>query len=500
MNNGKIKQILSMMLALCLLCFALPTGAEETGALTMMGYDADSSGREWANNAFFTRMAELTGVSFTFEQYSDEETYESAMAKLASRKEADLPDVLFKAGLNDAQQRSFAASGTLIDLKPLIAEHAPNLAALLAEHPEWEKAITLPDGKIVALPLINEMERHVGIWMNTQWLGALDLKMPTDAQSLYEVLKAFKTGDPNRNGKNDEIPLNVMGVWEMRWLLNLFGVNANDYNLTMESGAVAFAPRMEGYREFVVYLKQLFDEGLIPADAFKNFHALMAMNEKESDTLVSGSFVSVTPYTHVEAEPSLIYAVMTPDNGVWRDMLGQVWGGAFAITKGCEDPAAAMKWVDALYDSENLLAYAGVEGVDYEVTRNGWTWILDTYRTVDTIRAESIIYTGGTIPGRMPTAFMNTVDSQLDRHVTANCGLLEAIAQPSLPNRMLTDAEAVRISEIQPLLAAEVDMGIARFVSGEVELNDANWQAWQDKLTELGADELITIFTGVIAR
>lgn len=494
----KMKKALCALLALCMLVLALPVSAQETVTLSMMGLDMDTSGREWVTNAFFTRMTELTGVAFEFEQYTDEETYLSEKAKLASRK--DLPDVLFKAELTEQDQRTLAASGTLIDLKPLIAEHAPNLAALLAENPEWEKSITLSDGKIVALPLFNEMERQVGLWMNTSWLNTLGLTMPTDAQSLYDVLTAFKNGDPNRNGKQDEIALNTLGVWEMRWLLNLFGINANDYNLAMQDGSVVFAPRMDGYREFVEYVKKLYDEGLISSTAFKDAHAMLALNEKESDTLISGALVSVTPYTHVEAEQALQYTVMVPQNGVWRDMLGQVWGGTFAVTKACEDPAAALRWVDALYDRENVLAYAGVEGVDYEVTKNGWMWILDTYRTVDTIRAESIVYTGGTIPGIMPDAFMRTVDSELDRHVTLNCDALAMIAEPSLPYRIPSQEEADRIAEIQPQLAEAVDVGIARFVTGEVELTDENWQAYLDNLAALGADEMVEIFTGIIAR
>lgn len=515
-NTISFKRLLGALLALCMLCMTLPAivlaqeatadeaadGEAATAAvtLTMLGYDGDSSGRTWENNAFFTRMAELTGVAFTFEEYTSEEDYAARIAKLSAKNQEKLPDVLFKAALSDADQRRMAADGTLVDLKPLIAQYAPNLAALLEENPEWEKAITLPDGKIVALPLFNTMERQCGVWLNESWVRALGYTMPTDADSLYEVLTAIKTGDPNGNGKADEIPLNVTGVWEMRWLLGLFGINANDYNLAMQDGSVVFAPRMEGYRAFVEYLKKLYDEGLLPAGAFKDVHALNALNDKESDTVVSGAIVTVTPYSQMDATAALSYTLMVPANGVWRDLLGEVWSGAFAVTAGCEDVESALKWVDALYDENNVLAYAGVEGVDYEVTRNGWTWILDTYRTVDTIRAESIIYTAGTIPGIMPSDFMRNVDSELDRHVIANSDALKQVATQPLPVRILTDEEAARVSELQSALGEAVDVGIARFVTGEVPLDDESWQAYQEQLTSLGADELTAIFTDVIAR
>ena len=339
-NTISFKRLLGALLALCMLCMTLPAivlaqevtadeaadGEAATAAvtLTMLGYDGDSSGRTWENNAFFTRMAELTGVAFTFEEYTSEEDYAARIAKLSAKNQEKLPDVLFKAALSDADQRRMAADGTLVDLKPLIAQYAPNLAALLEENPEWEKAITLPDGKIAALPLFNTMERQCGVWLNESWVRALGYTMPTDADSLYEVLTAIKTGDPNGNGKADEIPLNVTGVWEMRWLLGLFGINANDYNLAMQDGSVVFAPRMEGYRAFVEYLKKLYDEGLLPAGAFKDVHALNALNDKESDTVVSGAIVTVTPYSQMDATAALSYTVMVPANGVWRDLLGEV--------------------------------------------------------------------------------------------------------------------------------------------------------------------------------
>ena len=66
--------------------------------------------------------------------------------------------------------------------------------------------------------------------------------------------------------------------------------------------------------------------------------------------------------------------------------------------------------------------------------------------------------------------------------------------------RILTDEEAARVSELQSALGEAVDVGIARFVTGEVPLDDESWQAYQEQLTSLGADELTAIFTDVIAR
>ena len=45
--------------------------------------------------------------------------------------------------------------------------------------------------------------------MNSDWLETLGLEQPTTPEELRTVLEAFKTQDPNGNGKADEIPLSA---------------------------------------------------------------------------------------------------------------------------------------------------------------------------------------------------------------------------------------------------------------------------------------------------
>ena len=70
----------------------------------------------------------------------------------------------------------------LIDLKPYLETYAPNLTALLKEHPEWEAAITQADGSIVTLPAINQLQNNNAMWINTAWLKKLGLETPTTAE------------------------------------------------------------------------------------------------------------------------------------------------------------------------------------------------------------------------------------------------------------------------------------------------------------------------------
>lgn len=52
--------------------------------------------------------------------------------------------------------------------------------------------------------------------INVEWLEKLYFDMPTTTEELKEVLIAFKTKDPNGNGKADEIPLSFINKPEQK--------------------------------------------------------------------------------------------------------------------------------------------------------------------------------------------------------------------------------------------------------------------------------------------
>ena len=201
----------------------------------MEGYDEAT--HDWETNRFFQRMQEKTDIAFEFREYTDAEAW--AGRKKAITSGEDLPDVLFKAQLTAAETRDMAAAGILTDLKPYLAEYAPDLWQLLQAHPDYLEAITLPDGSIPVLPSISELPNNDLMWINTAWLKNLHLEMPSTADELTEVLRAFRNGDPNRNGKADEVPLTFIGMWELRFLGHAFGLYDNDYYLHAEDGVVS---------------------------------------------------------------------------------------------------------------------------------------------------------------------------------------------------------------------------------------------------------------------
>jgi len=490
--------VIALVMSLCL-CAACAQ------AFSLTGFETESVSREWESNLFFSRMTELTGIQTQASAEYDEKEYN---ALLQGMEKGDVPvDALFKANLTRTQEISLIESGALIDLAPLLEENMPNLCALLAENPEWLDVITLEDGRIASLPLINEGERQICIWINRTWLDTLGLPMPANMQELTDALLAFKTRDPNGNYKDDEVAADLLGMYEMRWLLPYFSVVADDYNLARDAqGRFVFAPEMQGYREFVAQLKAWDALGLLGESAFTGAHSSASLDDTQNKAVTSGLIVTVAPYTNVPADSCMSYVPLLmagPDGSIrWRDALGEVWTGCFAVTSSCEDPAQALRWADALYSEEGaILAYAGVEGDEFSFSEEGrWTFNVDAMRTVDDIRSESIIYTGVTMPGISPTEFLSKVDSEIDVHILACTEQVRAVSEQVSHAYLLDDEAQRRANELAATLGRLVDEGIGRFATGETEMTDENWEAWLSSLREAGSGELTGLFNAAIQK
>ncbi len=488
--------------AILLLTLLLALAAAGAQAFTLTGLEDEMVDRDWGKSKFFPRMEALTGVAVTPQGISDEKQYADLLG--AMEKGEVTTEALFKANLTRAQEIALLDAGAIIDLAPLIEENMPNLSALLAQHPQWRETIALEDGRIASLPLLNEKERQAVMWINAAWLEKLGLAMPQTVEELTAALIAIRDGDPNGNGRADEVGADLLGVYEMRWLLPFFGVVADDYHLARnDSGEIVFAPEMDGYRAFVQTLKDWNEQGVLRADAFTAMHSTQALSDTDEDAPVtSGMLLSVTPYTHMKAEAVADYApvlIAGPDGRVrWRDLLGEVWTGCFAVTSACENPAEALRWADALYSEAGaLLGYGGVEGEDYVYNAAGhWQFQLSGNRGINELRAQVLMYTGASMPGLYPADFIHSVDSALDRHVFGASERVRAVSERVTQAHALGAQDQAKAEALAAQIGELVDVGIARFATGETELTDETWSAWLAELKAAGSDELARLFQG----
>lgn len=292
----------------------------------------------------------------------------------------DLPDI-FDSALTTSDLTKYGPEGTFIPMQELLEEYGVNFKKHYDEFPDLEKFITAPDGNIYGLARINS-----GPWMtttgvgaiNTEWLDALGLSMPTTLDEFYTVLKAFKENDPNGNGKADEIPFAfakgakspLTENYGVTYIMNSFGLaisNSEETYADIQDGKVICQATLPAYKEAVTYLAKLYREGLMDMEGFtKTESDLLALLNQETpvvgyvqlwdqnDVISNKANNDAMEYLpllrHEDGREPVTYR--SPMPGVARG-----WG---AITSACRHPEVAMRWLDYFFDETNSIEH--IEG------------------------------------------------------------------------------------------------------------------------------------------
>lgn len=502
-----MRKIAVWMLALCLaLAVTAPALAEEAaaqGQYVMAGFDGDNSYHDWNTHLFFKRMTEQTGVTFTFRQYTEYDKWTEAKAQMLAG--GSVPDVMFKAELTQREIAAFHEKGLLLDLAPLLETNAPNLYALIQGDENLRAAITQPDGAIVTLPSINELPSNNAMWINRQWLETLGLEAPTDKDTLRAVLEAFRDRDPNGNGKKDEIPLSFLGVWDLKFLGHAFGLIANDYNVFVDdAGQAQYLASQPEFRSFVAWLRDLYRDGLLAKDGFTTADTLRQVTDEKA-AVTYGMLLGTTPLNLLPYGGSGAYQVLMPlyFNGrqIYRDLVGTVYPGAYAISAACKEPEKLLAWVDILYTQEGgLLASVGQEGADYEIDPEDgtWDWIGDISSNGQRLMQEVTICDSGNMPWRYPVAFQLKYARKDSVSQLSELYALREYCRLPYPIVTLSAADSQRVNTLQYELGKYLDTAMSRFIIGEVELTDESWQIFQDTLREKGLDEFMSIWQNAL--
>ena len=494
-----MRKLLSMLLALVMTVMVIP-GAYAQETYTIAGYDHEDTGRKWTENLFFQRMEERTGVHLDLTQYTTEASWQAAKdAMLAGTVE--LPDAFFKADLSTHETTAWLEAGKIIDLKPYLEVHAPNLWALLNANPEWMEAVTLPTGEIAALPAIDQLQFNNAVWINTAWLQRAGLDMPSTAEELTEVLRVFRDRDMNGNGKRtDEVPLTFSSLWDLRFLAHAFGINANDYYITVDdAGTVSEILTLDENRYFLTWLHQLWEEGLLDDNGFSGLRDLSVNTDEEAE-IVYGVLLSSTPAELVPAAALKEYVLLEPlvyeGKQVYRDLTGDVIRGTFAITSACKDPAALLEWVDFLYTEEGfILAEAGREGEEFTWNDDGtWLWESTSETLMSSVIPDATIRSGMSMPGYASIAFQQKIDDASTLLVVESLLRLKSFDSMPYPLVYLTREQQARVDELIWNIAKYAEYQMVWFVTGDVELNDQTWQAFCEKVHALGIDEMVSIW------
>ena len=450
----------------------------------------------------------------------------------------DYPEVFLEGKFTNTDLQTYGKQGVLIPLNDLIDKYAPNLKALMEKKPYLKEAMTAPDGNIYGIPRFNECYHCTysqKFWINKEWLDKLGLAVPTTTDELYTVLKAFKTQDPNGNGKADEIPLTGApnkSVWNGNidaYLMNAFVYNDNDKYLIVNNGKVDFAANKPEWKEGLAYMHKLYSEGLIDKASFtQNDQAVSQLGNKEGDEVVGSITTALLSYLVNVWDDNITrhrhWVIVPPlkgPNGVQLAGVSQGLGEfAFAITNKAseEQQIAAMKIVNYTFSEEGALysEYGPTEGVGWNKAQPGekniWgeqaKYSFENLKPQDpnVVRNDSWSLLG---PKDMSKEFRDLFASAQDP--LSSKGYETRLAQatkeyePYAPKEFYPSSAWIRpedtdaAAQLTTSIKDYVQSNMAQFIIGTKDL-DKDWDAYIKGFDGLNLKQYIEIYQNALAK
>ena len=522
-------RFLSVLMALLLACAAGSAELSAPGVLPLsdktihftVGVAKSSVVEDWNTNAMTLKLQKDLNVELEFVEYPSDSKELIQKVELQIMAGGDeLPDIIMHGLGGLANLVKYGQMGMILPT----TEYYRNLSYFVDETLATEiiakedllRFVTCYDGEIYGMfeynPSLNNCYSASRLMVYEPWLKALNMEKPQTTDEFAEMLRRFKTEDPNGNGINDEIPM--MGYAStvksnfMRALMNPFIVTQEHYWF-MNEGQIDFAATQEGWKEGIKWIRSLMTEGLIsPLSLTQDAKQLTAVMTEEPEKVGVVARISATNLGASDIRRSQ-YVCLDPlegPSGQRRAIYDpRVPSIRMVITKNCKNPEAAFRLGDYMCSEEmsvwNRYGEKGVDWVEpaagtpgvYEalgypaaitvispwgVLQNQW-WaavgpqiLLNKYNSGQAV--ENVEYNGAVAIGR-------SMDKAVEYGVTSINGLV------------YNEQEQEVVTELQSTIEDYVLQTFSEFITGVRDV-DAEWDNYVKEFDKMGlADYMATV-------
>ncbi len=424
-----------------------------------------------------------------------------------------------------------AKQGLLAPLNDIIAKNNPNYTRILADYPELKKVMTAPDGNMYGFGIQGTCYHcsiYNKLWFNNKWVENLGMKTPTTTDEFAEVLRAFKTKDPNKNGKQDEIPMATFAKGNSYTKIEVFLMNSFVFydsqavagRLYVDNGTVKCSMLDPNFKEGLKYIAGLYKEGLIYPDSFTMEQKdLKAINEGGTEAMIGaipgphGGYVGNTGTSNRWFE----YGVLPPLKGpnglqITANHDYTLIEPTVFITTQCKKPELAAQWLDGFFtglDDQGLTLVYGEKDVAWkypdagEVGSDGKPALYQSLKVPETnpyfgnmsIGINLVITTFFHSNQRAPKDIYAADLTGFERWLYTETEKYEPYRAPidmQLPNLYFDEKDINEISKIKADLDTFMNESIAKFVTGAYNL-DADYDKFQADLKTIGVDNYVSL-------
>ena len=507
MKRGKMFCLLTAAALLLSGCAPTQESAEpaaSTASLTALQYEIENIAVDFSDMWYFRQIEEQTGVHVDFDEVKDPEWNSAVSLTFAKGK---MPDLILRGSL-DVEEYG-VSQHLLVPLDPYLEQGLmPNYASRLEES-GLKDQLTASDGHMYQLGfLISQGVNTNGhFFINQRWLDKLGLEAPQTVEQLTQVLHRFRDGDPNGNGLRDEIPLeftfddNITGIYN---LFSFFGLPLNeDYAYVDEAGAVRFGPEEDGFFDTLAWLHQMYTEGLLDIDFISQGSSIWAEKVNEGQ-------VGVFSYWRLQNTALLpdvanAYRLMLPVHAegqracLPRNMDIIEFGAA--LTTDNRDIEGSLRWLDAQFETENMLVSQNGALGDTLIRREDGRYEVayvpkdnELYRSVPVICGQFFAPADYYASVYVPAAHRQEKAGYCAQYEEA--GVLETVSHKLLttvaPRTTAENAEIVRLkAKLKAIVDAEIVSAVTKgYTEAErasflQRLRDAGSEAYKDTYQQI---------------
>lgn len=475
-------------------------------------------------NYYTQVLEEAANVDLEFFMMPTATDYKEKLSLMISGGE-DLPDIFIGSQIDFDDQEAYGEAGYFLPLTEYFND-PETMPTFYANVPEEDREymlsyMTLRDGNIYSAPNYvpqpnNEYSNRV--WINADWLEAVGMDMPTTTDELYEVLKAFKEKDPNGNGQADEIPMvGAKSGWRtspFNFLMNPFQYsNSSNVWSFIEDGKVVTAFTTEEWKAGLTWINKLVTEGLVSPLSFTQDTAQMQAMIQNEGTQIVGCYAAGGDYhtagTTSAGSYELLAPLTGPDGTCYATYTPTTPYGRFVITKDCENVEAAVRLMDAFYDTNiSMIARQGEPEVDWTTEiPEGYKSPYEDSLGIETGFVEiNMIWTdvqnkhwNGAAPmyrGSLDSWSRQGVgvpvdDDSLATKVAKILGEFMG-KNPEVITKLLHEEEdQTEYADIKTVINTYVSEATIKFAVGELPLSE--WDAYLETLDEMGLERFVEL-------
>lgn len=511
--------------------------ADDKSPITFEYFNADGKNGNW-DNPVAKAITEATGVTLdvSYPVASQGDAKEDVALMIAND---EYPDMIYaKGSATDLYQ-----AGALIDMTDLIEKYGPNIKKMYGAEMEklkWSQ----DDPGIYQLSYagVNQKTLTTGGSCQIQWaaLKENDYKYPKTLDEYEKMIKSYLAAHPKTEDGLDMIGI-TMSASDWHWMITLGNPAGLIADASPDNGQwiiddeynVHYKHVTDEEKEYFKWLCRMYNEGILDP----NFAT--QTDDDYIAKVASGRVVAITDaeWHYSQCEATLVadgkvdqtyvgLPVTLREDQVEKALLyqGTTVGWGIGITKSCEDPVRAIKFLDYLCSDEGQILYHwGIEGENYFLDDNG-----QPYRTNEEVaKAQSDPdyakntgidnYTGFPIYGTgsySEDGFPYTPTTK--ESVIANYNTAEKEGCEAMGFEMLTDMFAQpeefdllpysalwayqqpqELAEKQTILDEIAWPGLVKCVTGTEDEFDGNWESMVQELTDNGladAEEAMTEF------